>query len=235
MPQPGLTKSCPVTLLFPVLGSKGFRSLPQPCSAAFHVPDTFSGSHIPRSPAQRTAAATSLPSFSNPIVVSRPGVASIQCPGPCASPPERLPCPARGSGDRGGAPGRRRSRAPTPPPPSDPSQEVHCFSECCRIPGARRGPVRTPSASHLKLGRTPPVPRNLTSQALGQPVVEAVKVAAAVAGALSRRPRKQPACPSPPACVRPSRRACPAIYRARQFLLGPAPALSPALAPPWAP
>lgn len=56
----------------------------------------------------------SLPSPSSPIVAPRPGVASFQSPGPCADSPERLPGPDRGFGDRGGAPGRKCSRAPTP-------------------------------------------------------------------------------------------------------------------------
>lgn len=115
----GRPTSCPPDLpnYSPLFLSSRLRvpgSLPQPCSAAFHVLGTLSGSHIPRSTAQRTAAATCLPSPSNPIVAPQAGVASFQCLGPCAGSPERLPGPARGFGDRGGAPGSTRSRAPTP-------------------------------------------------------------------------------------------------------------------------
>lgn len=108
-----------------------------------------------------------------------------------------------------------------PPPPSDPSPEAHCSSARRRIPGARRGPNRTPSAPHLKLGRTPPGPRNLTSQAHGRPVAATADVAVAAAAALSRRPHRQPACPLPLACVRPRHAAHARLYTLRVSLAPP--------------
>lgn len=95
-----------------LIGPAGLRSfcprVPPPCGAAFHIPDTFSGPRTPRSAAQRTEAATSLPSASPPMVAPRPGVASFPRPGPCADSAGRLPGPGRGFGDSGRAPAPTR-------------------------------------------------------------------------------------------------------------------------------
>lgn len=194
MPRAGRPKSCPPDLpiyspLFPSSHPWAPGRRPPPCGTASHVLDAFSGSDIQRSPAQRTAAATALPSPNNPIVALRPGVASIRRPGPRAGPLERLPAAGRGSGDRGPAPGRRRSRPPPAPAPapSDLSLGARFSSARCRIPRARRGPGHpSPEAGADTSG-----PARLHEPGPGRQAAAAA--AAQATAAPSRRSRWQPA------------------------------------------
>lgn len=148
--------------------------------------DTFSDSHILRSPAHRTAPAISLPSPSN--LTGHLARCRLH---PACGPRVRIlrsdsPVQPEASGTAAGL--QWLGAAGPPPPPGDQSPEARCSSGCRRIPPGPHGPARAPSAPHLKLGRTPPGPCKFTSRVLGGPKRKR-----------RRRRRQQQLCPGVPA------------------------------------